>query len=527
MTNSLLQKLQLHFTIPLLIFIALLARNPFSERTLIPNFEPFPDSFHYVLPARCFISMNQWNLCRPTTPGRNSDVAPLYSVVLIPFYLISLDPRMFYFANLALAITSFVLLHLILKKSKIRQLIIFAVLLLTATSYHFYWYPTLAMAENLIIFLFLLSIWLLFTKHWLLKILGIFVALSFYGTKYAFAPLTVVFLGLHGISMWQYRKKLPPRLLYVGAAIAIIGLVVLLQSRSALSLFTSKFFALTLTEQELQKTWFSLAYIPWHLPKYLGSLVGQPTLVLWDTRPLLPWFFSLIGMGGLLWGVIVKKYRLLSATILISILFQFLFISTFYAYDSRYTIHVLYGLLIGLGIGLNLIVETVPKYKKLLLLIITSATLLYLFALTPVLRKQLAINLKYAETPWYYVATKHIDGVVSQSQTDTVLAAAFPVYFFDFFAKGTYTVLPVSVEQERSEKPVVYGTQYTYDDLPALYEELLQQGKTVYLSNYGLGNQGYMHEAYAAITERMNADLISEGCHGACNVYKLRLKETK
>lgn len=517
------EKFRLYFFIPLVVFSLLLIRNPFSERSLIPNLEPFPDSFHYILPARCFITMNQWNLCRPATPGRSSDVAPLYSATLIPLYLLSIDPRMFFLTNVVLAIGSFLLLHLIFQKLKVHSLTQFSVLLLAATSYHLYWYPTLPMAENLIIFLFLLSVWLLFSSSLKYRTFGIFVALGFYATKYAFAPLTMTFLGLHLFNFWQQRKKFPPFVFYLAIAAGLVGLIVLLASRSIVSLFNSNFFAFTLTEEEMQKTWFSLAFIPTHLPQYIESLLGRPTLVLWDTRPLVPWYFSVIGVIGLFWGSCTKRFRLVSIAVLLSIFSQFFFISSFYAYDSRYTLHILYSLLIGVGIAVSLFLKILPQDKKYLTALFPVLTFVFLSVQAPVLRKQLAINLKYAETPWYYVATKHIDSVVSKLNPDFV-AAAFPVYFFDFYTTSSYTVLPVSVEQERTEKPVVYGTQYQYEDIPGLYIQLLTEGKTVYLSNYGLGNQAYMHEAYAAITASMEAQLISEGCHGACNVYKLSLK---
>ena len=42
----------------LLTFTLLLLKNPFSERNLISNLEPYPDTIHYINPALSFIKGN-------------------------------------------------------------------------------------------------------------------------------------------------------------------------------------------------------------------------------------------------------------------------------------------------------------------------------------------------------------------------------------------------------------------------------------------------------------------------------------
>ena len=104
----------------LTVFCLLLFKDVFSERTLIPNFEPFPDTFHYVIPARNLIQGEEFKLSRE---GRtlSSSVGPLYSIYLIPFYLMNSDPRMFYFANVLLSLSGFVIFYKILKKIGLNQ----------------------------------------------------------------------------------------------------------------------------------------------------------------------------------------------------------------------------------------------------------------------------------------------------------------------------------------------------------------------------------------------------------------------
>ncbi|MFZ1720913.1 MAG: hypothetical protein WAU07_00215, partial [Microgenomates group bacterium] len=101
------------------IFLLLLAKNPFSERTLIPNFEPYPDTFYYITTSRCALQGKGWKLCRPeieNVAGIESSVAPLYSALLMPGFVINFDPRFFYFTNVLLALLSFLIFFLIAKK---------------------------------------------------------------------------------------------------------------------------------------------------------------------------------------------------------------------------------------------------------------------------------------------------------------------------------------------------------------------------------------------------------------------------
>jgi hypothetical protein len=149
-----------HWPLLIAVFIlaALLFRNPFSDRTLIPNFDPFPDAFHYVTPPWCLLQGKGWRLCRPEYEGIKPDVPPLYSLTLLPFFAVMNDPRMFYFANVLLSFISLVLLYTILKKVTANAPTIFFVLLLYVTNYFIYWYPSLAMAENLIMTLVLAAL---------------------------------------------------------------------------------------------------------------------------------------------------------------------------------------------------------------------------------------------------------------------------------------------------------------------------------------------------------------------------------
>lgn len=514
------------FWIPLLLLILLLAKNPFSDRSLIPNFEPYPDTFHYLVPPRCFLETGKWLLCRPNAAGITPDVPPLYSIIQIPFLLIYNDPRMFYFANVTLAIGSFFLLFKLLVKLNVDKLIIFSALLLTSVSYHFSWYPTLAMAENLIVFVFLLSLYvLLIARNGYTIVIGLALAVCFYATKYAFAPLTATFYLLHTLKIWKYRESLPRWLPSLILTLSIVALVVLLRTITTSSLFSANYFSMQpLAEEVAQKTWFSLAFLPKHAFKYLQALFGVPILVLWDIRPFFPPILSWLGVLGLALGLFKGRYRLVSAAILLGIVSQIAFISSFYAFDGRYIYPVVLALVIGFSIFLQIILSF-QRHHRLFWCLFSLVFFIYLVSQTSRLKTLLAINFKYAESPWYYLATKKIDAVIQdKNDSNPVVITALPVFLFDFFASEDYQLLPLAPEQEAEKKSKLYGTNYNFDDLPKLYQQELNQGKSLYISNYGLGNNAYMHEAYARVSTNFKLTLISEGCYGACNVYAVHLQ---
>ena len=97
-----------------LLFALLIYKNPFSQRTLIPNFEPFPDTFHYINPALSLLKGNGFSINRDGRVIR-PNVPPLYSLSLIPAFAIKLDPRISYYSNAALAFISLFLFWSILK----------------------------------------------------------------------------------------------------------------------------------------------------------------------------------------------------------------------------------------------------------------------------------------------------------------------------------------------------------------------------------------------------------------------------
>src|SRR5258708_7892725 len=179
--------------LPALLFGLLLLRNPYSDRTLIPNLEPYPDSIHYISPALGLLRGQGLNINREgrkLLPG----VPPLYSLVLVPGFILNQDVRTFYIVNIVLAFVAFFFFYLIVAKITSNKFFLFLLMCLYATNYTLYWFPELAMAENLILPLILVALYLLVSPVTSRKaFLAGAIAFSFFPTKFASLPLCFAF----------------------------------------------------------------------------------------------------------------------------------------------------------------------------------------------------------------------------------------------------------------------------------------------------------------------------------------------
>lgn len=522
------------FLVCLLIFCFLLFKDPFSQRSLIPNFEPVPDAFHYVIPAINFVKGEGFNISRE---GRffPSQVGPLYSFILIPFYFINQDPRVFYFTNIIMAILSFILFYKILGKITDNTWIIAASAFLYITNYDLYWYPTLAMAENLMLLIFLIAVYLLLLPIKYINVIGaIIIALSFYMAKYASAPLTMAYLFVYGVKVYFNKGTKKYFIIYI-----LLGTTILLFSSAFFYLFRhiniiDTFFSYIkgiIANVYSRNDIFSARYIPLNLPRYLDSLVGNPTRVLWDATPLVPKIVGIFGLLGLILGMIKSEVKNLSFSLLILLTSSVLFMSTFYAFDARYILQAIPTLILGFTIFLVFLSKFILKgnLQKVFYILILIFFVYYLFGNGLRLKNQIMLNLRYTETPWYYVSVLEMNKYFTtdkiQNQKKPILISAMAPFLIDFFSNGNYTLLPLSYNQEfRDAKEIVWGPN-DYSDLLKLYTKYLNDGYNVYVSRYGLGNEVYTNHDFQEIIARFDSKLVAKGCYEQCNIYKLSLKK--
>ncbi|MFA5933020.1 MAG: hypothetical protein WCV81_01990 [Microgenomates group bacterium] len=526
------------------IFCLLLFKDVFSARTLISNMEPFPDSIHYVNAVRSLLSGDGLFIVREGRALATS-VPPLYSFFLAPAYILNNDPRMFYFINVLLALASYFifyrLLIILVNNSIIRNFILF----LYITNYYLYWFPNLAMAENLILFLFVSFLMLLLSKASRFNIfMAGLLAISFYATKYASVPLTACALLAYFIKLiylWRNGKlKIKGFLLFFSSS--FIAFMAFSLSEyitknvipfSFLITFGSNFSSQTSQSAEQVSAaprWFSLVYAKENISHYLNVITGGSERFLWDFSPMAPRFVAISGLLGLILGILTKTHRLISITLLIMLVSSVLFMSTFYSVDMRYIYQTIPTLLLGFGIFMQIIVNRIKKPQlKILFYIGLAFLIIFYFSLNALrIKNQIMLNIKHSETPWYYMTVQELNKYFTSDKIlvgkKPIVISPIPPYYIDFFSNGNYTLMPLSPQQEfRNSKETVYGPN-DYSDLIKLYQTYIKNGYGVYVNKYGIGNESYLNEDFQNIVSRFKLIEVASGCFDACNIYKVELK---
>lgn len=532
------------FLIGFCFYAMLLSRDAFSERTLIPNLEPFPDTFHYIVPARNFVESGKFELSRGF--GKNAlAVPPLYSLYLTPFYFVNRDPRVFYFANVILSLVSFSLFYLIIRKLTKSTFLVGFVLFLFVTNFYLYWYPQWAMAENLVLPLFLWAILLLISKPTAKKALltGLVVNL-FYGVKYALIPVSAVFFVLffakYSLTFFSKSATLKNKILpyFLFASVLSMFFVVYLNAKltgvnllQVLFDFLLPFLGFFKSDSVVDSGgagWLSATYFDKNLSTYLKAAFGSPTRFLWDYTPMLPKWLAFIGVAGVFLGLLNKKLFSLSISLLFLGISQIIFMSFFYSVDLRYVYHLIPTLLLGI----ILFFEFARRFLKvrnsltIFTIILFAVSGFYLYNNALRIKDQIVLNIKYAETPWYYISVLKLNSYFNSdsSQTRPVVISPMPPFYIDFYSNKKYDLLPISALQEfRNERQNIWGPN-DYSDLLKLYGKYLDDGRKLYVSTYGLGNEEYLHKDFSKIQESFDLRLEYDECYSQCKLYSVHLK---
>lgn len=535
------------FCYALLILVMLLLRNPFSQRTLIPNLEPYPDTIHYLTPARSLVSGGPFKITRE---GRtvNQGVPPLYSLAVAPFYLVNSDVRMFYIANVFLTLVSLALFYLILKKITDDKWVIGLTLFLFATNFFVSWYPQWAMAENLVMPLFLGGVYLLLSKvNTTNLLLAGLIPISLFATKYANIPLTAVYSLLYLLKIiFDFRKD--KKILFKKLGAYILVTAVLSAGIIAYGYFVNglNFIAGLMgvikatfggissgasTAPKVSNPWMSFIYLKTNLPQYLNALIGRNERFLWDFTPMVARWVGELGIVGLVMGCFSpKKTRFLFFSMVLMLLSEIIFMSTFYAVDMRYIYFAIPTLLFGFSLFFSNLKSVFKKaHMYFLFVLIVFAAFGYYFAGNAIrIKSQIVINVKYAETPWYYISVLKLnDYFVDKVNDKPFVISPMPPYYIDFYSNGNYRLLPLSLAQEfRSGKTIAWG-DYDYSDLHAIYQELLKKGGKLYVSTYGLGNEAYLHKSFDDLNKDFKLTEVQNECYTQCKIFKLELKNAK
>ena len=535
--NKLLEKIILGLVF--LVFASLVFKDVFSTRTLIPNLEPYPDSIHYInssfsfLKGHGFIIEREGRFVPPTVP-------PLYSIVLTPLFLIKPDARMFYFTNLILSFASLFLMYKILKKITDNILIVGFLLFLYVTNYFIYWYPTIPMAENLTLTLFLGAVYLISGTISNLNLsLAAILTVALYFTKYASLPLTLSFAAAFFIKIFldgrsrdlTIKNSLKFFLFLITAFLPFYFYDLFIRKTDTVTTVLKHIPGLfniespTSSSEKVLNPYFSTNYFSENLKTYSGSLIGKPMRFLWDNTPMVTSWMGFMGLIGLLAGLFEKRLRVMAISLILSLVSAIVFLSNFYVADGRYFYHAIPAIIIGMAILLSRLELKINNFKVLTLILIVLFAF-YSFSNFQRLKYQVSLNLRHAETPWYYVSVVNLNDYFKEEKPDDkpVVISALPPYYVDFFSNKNYTLLPLSKNQEfPSIREQVWGPN-DYSNLINLYKKYLMEGKELYVNNYGLGNEQPLHDDYDLIKKEFTLQKVKDGCDGACDTFRVNLK---
>ena len=543
---SLVLTKKVFFISSIFILFLLLCKNPYSQRTLIPNLEPYPDTIHYINSAQSFLKGYGLKITRDGKSITNR-VPPLYPSILIPFFILSKNPQNFYFANILLSFLSLIIFYKIIKKFTDNKWIIGLSLFLYVTNYYIYWYPNWAMAENLLLPIFLTAIYLFILEVNTQKIIAAaLIGILLYATKYAAGPLTFLFLAIYGLKIVfetkGWKSKLKNSLIFSVSVIIFATTLLFIETQIdhgkqifwlINNIWGTKKELISSSKQELISSrggWFSIGYFLNNFKAYFAALRGEPIRFIWDFQPIFPIWLGNLGLVGLLIAFISKKMRRVSFILIILLFVEIAFISLFYAQDARFIIYAIPTILLGVTFSLELLRSFFSKIKieKFFPILIILVFSFYLVGSVMRIKSQIMINLKYAEVPWSYISVLKMNDYfqsdkIVNNKKPFVITPMVP-HFIDFYSNKNYNLLPLSDQQAFfGEGALVWG-DYNYSDLLGVYKKIIKDGYPVYFARYGLGNEGYLHAAFDKIAQNFKLTKVYEGCYTECNIYKLEIK---
>lgn len=526
----------LFLTAAIITFLILSFKNPYGTSSLIGNFDPFPDSLHYIVPARNFVAGKGFSFARES--GETIiGVPPLYSLTLIPIYFLNHDARSYYFSNLILGIISIILLFKISQKLTKSAWLTGLVLFTYVSSFVIYWQTSLAMAENVLLPVCFLTLWLALQPLTRKNILfASLLAVACYGSKYVSLPITGVFLLFWLWRIWVEQKqsqKLSNTLLLIILSLSAL----LLFNSQHLFNYINQLFQRTLhnnLQAQEQTAWLSLQYFSKSFPQYFRALMGAPIYNLWYTKAILPLGLAATVLIWCLYAIFkLPKQRQLAVLLLTLTFAQLAFLSIIQMIEGRYAFVFIPIILTGAAAMLGWLKEKSEKKlnKKATNLLevgsVSILTSLLLFSNFKDLKTQLLLNFKGGEMPWWQVGMQAADQFIQiETENNTekpIIISSLSPFVWDFYRQSDYAILPLSVNQSMV-KEKIWGEDFDVNQLAVYYQEQLQTGRTIYLATVGFGRNDWpILEEYKS--NGFKLELLKEDCVGACKIFKLKSKE--
>ncbi|OGE30685.1 hypothetical protein A3C59_03145 [Candidatus Daviesbacteria bacterium RIFCSPHIGHO2_02_FULL_36_13] len=527
------------FLLGLLLLSLLLFKNPFSSNNIISNLEPSPDSIHYLNPVKSFTEGKGLNISYQDRiiPAH---VPPLYSLIITPFYLLTSDIRSFYFTNIILALISAILFFKIVTgifKSRTISILLY---LSFCANLIVFLYPSFAMAENLLMTLYLLSIWLLIRPPTQKTVIALsFLAVAFFATKYVAWILSLSLIFITSFIVIKKAKHLTLILFsslicffltYVSIEYLTKGLNIFERITGSIPdvfrVFQSFF---QTVPSNLPREFFSKNYFENNFIRFLGGITGGPAVVAGAHFVILPITVGMVSIFAIFLNLLSPKNRILSFYFFISILATIYYISTFFVADSRYLLEFIPGFLIIFGLFLERVCNFLYKIKRevyaYILLIFCWISIF--FNTTPAVVNQIKINFFGTGKSGNYEAIETMNKFTNklEGSNKPIIISVLSPYQIDFFSNKKYDLLPISKQQYFiPSSQNVWGIDLQNYSLSDIYKGFLEKGRRVYVSNYLTGEKYWYKFDLLKIKENFNLISVFDGCSNQCSVYELKLK---
>lgn len=495
-----------------LIYLSLAYKNPFNENSLIPNLEPYPDTILYSFPAWNWVRGNGWNL------GVNEKIVDItvpntYGVLLVPLMWIFKDIRSFYFTNLFFGIGTLIFFMLALRNfigSKKWYLIGFFGFLL-ATNFYFFTWPQLVMAENINYLLVAIFIYLLSFKFEWKHLLSMLILSGFtLMVKQTNLVLGGSFILSFGIKILVEKKR--------NLNLKKIFWITLLLVLFAGGFYLPKIF-------KLSGDVFNLGFLKTNFNFYFDCLKGGQCRNLWYNQRLVTWDIVLMFILGLGLMLVSKKERFLSISLVLPMILLTLAMSVFRDTEGRH-LEILVPIMLTFGCLFLDKITSKFKFPVLIVIILLGLNIFLTGYQTNnnerkfiSLKKQIGLNFRHKEDPWNYLCLKMVDNFMKNND-QTYFGSFLPIYLFDAYnVKLNYLPLSATQDFESDGRGL---RKYFPLPLKNIYQEKLDEGKEIYLSDYyaSNGREGWRYE-WNEIVSLGKLEKVYQSPLDNCNIYKL------
>jgi hypothetical protein len=509
------------------IFIILAYKNPFSAQSTLANLEPYPDTLYYGYPAWSFVHGDGFAM-RYGSIATKIIVPPVYSIYLVPFFLIVNDIRVFYLANMLLALASLILLMKVLQtifgESRGAKFTLFISGLLYVTSFYIFTLPSLLMAENITLFLVTVGLYLFVSpvRRYTYVLMGCVMALLVL-VKFSNFPITLAFSTLFLIKAFHKDKRDGIKLLAWLTAGAMVVFFYVVVSK------------ILVGHKNLQGTeTIALHNLLPNLSNYFALLMGTQTSFLWYTEKLISPLMAVLAMGGIIVGLCLSKWRDLTLAMLGLLVSTLVAMSFFTKVDGRYFIALFPAVIILVSIFLHSLITLIARKREVISVIVVFLIALVYFIYPgfgyvqgePVaisLKKQIGLNFKHKSDPWNYHAVQNLNSYFDKkADKKPYVGTVLPPFYVAFYANGNYQYLPLTLSQEFISMDDVYRKNVMKTrTMVEYYSNLLDAGHEVYVTNSYLGNVKGWGDEFSNLSKYFTLKLVKEGCVGSCNIYKV------